>query len=181
MYYKTKTAVLAALIILFLILTAAEYTRQYKFEGASRCGLCHSSADIGNQYDTWKSSGHSNAYLTLFSEKALDYAKDAGIAAPSKNDQCLKCHLTGHGAPFRQMGPMYRKEDGVSCEGCHGSGGGYAYFSIMTDRELAVKKGLAKNPENSCVECHSGKCPFDIDTPFKFETSMEKIRHPRPK
>jgi len=175
---KLELAILFTLFVCIVLVSAFTYEKQYKFEGASRCAYCHSSPDVGDQYGIWNSSAHSGAYDALFSEKSLAYAEENGLETPSKNRECLRCHLTGYDAPFELMGSLYRKEDGVSCEGCHGSGGGYAYFSIMTDRDLAVEKGLVESPENSCVLCHSGECPFAV--PFDFETFMETIRHSRP-
>lgn len=176
---KVEIVILFALCVSIVLVSAFTYDKQYKFEGASHCAFCHSSSDIGDQYGIWKDSAHNAAYESLFSEKSLEYADNTGIGAPSKNEQCLACHLTGYNASFELLGTLYRKDDGVSCEGCHGSGGGYAYFSIMVDRELAVEKGLVDSPENTCIACHSGECPFN-DVPFDFDTFMKKIEHPRP-
>ncbi|MBN1880771.1 MAG: cytochrome c family protein [Deltaproteobacteria bacterium] len=175
---KADIVTLCTLFVCIAVAAAFTYNKEYKFEGASHCAVCHSSSDIGDQYGIWKTSPHSGAYESLFSEESLEYAEEREMADPSKNEQCLTCHLTGYDASFELMGPLYRRDDGVSCEGCHGSGGGYAYFSIMMDRELAVKKGLVASPENTCVSCHSGECPFDV--PFEFEPFMERIEHPRP-
>ena len=175
---KTEIVILCTLFVCIALVSAFTYDKQYKFEGASRCALCHSSSDIGNQYDIWRNSTHRTAYESLFSEESLEYAEETGMTAPSKNVQCLTCHLTGYNASFELLGSLYRKDDGVSCEGCHGNGGGYSYFSIMMDRELAIEKGLVESPVNTCVACHSGECPFDV--PFEFDTFMIKIEHPRP-
>ena len=175
---KTDVVTLCIIFVCIAVISAFTYDTQYKFEGASRCAVCHSSSDIGDQYGIWKGSAHSTAYDALFSERSLEYAEETGTVAPSKSEECLRCHLTGYDASFDLLGPLYRRDDGVSCEGCHGGGGGYAYFSIMTDRGRAVEKGLVASPEEACISCHSGECPFDV--PFEFETFMREIEHLRP-
>jgi hypothetical protein len=148
------------------------------YEGASRCSFCHSSADIGDQYAVWFSSAHRRALTDLSSEKGTAIATEKGVTSPLADPKCLSCHLTGYNAPFTTLGPLYRREDGVSCEGCHGPGGGYAFFSIMHDEEKAVSKGLIVNPVNGCVRCHDGKA--HTMPPFDPEQAMKKIAHPIP-
>jgi len=150
----------------------------YLYEGASRCSLCHSSAEIGNQYDIWFSSAHRRALSDLSSEKGTTIAKENGVSNPAGNPACLSCHLTGYDAPFNLLGSLYRREDGVSCEGCHGAGGGYAFFSIMYDRAKAVSKGLVARPEETCVRCHDGKA--HTMAPFDPVAADKAIAHPIP-
>ncbi len=133
---------------------------------------------MGDQFGIWSDSGHSNAFDILFSEDAKKIAAEKGIETPSSDIGCLKCHLTGYDVGFEDMGPFYRREDGVSCEGCHGPGGDYAFFSIMRDKENAIKKGLNPSPKETCGGCHNDECHFV--TPLNFEEALEKISHPIP-
>jgi hypothetical protein len=150
----------------------------YTYEGASKCSLCHSSIDSGDQYGLWLSSGHKQAYSSLSSEKGRAIAKEKKIKNPAQDPKCLSCHLTGYSAPFTMLGPLYRREDGVSCEACHGAGEGYSDFSIMYDREKAIKKGMNPDPKATCVACHDSKAhempPFDLDK------ALKAIAHPIP-
>ncbi|MBN2223263.1 MAG: cytochrome C554 [Deltaproteobacteria bacterium] len=150
----------------------------YPYEGSSRCSLCHSTAEIGGQYEIWFSSAHRRALSDLSSEKGAAIAEEKGIKKPADDPNCLSCHLTGYDAPFNLLGPLYKRQDGVSCEGCHGAGGGYAFFSIMYDEKKAVSKGLIVHPGENCTDCHDGKAhtmpPFDPDRAIK------AIAHPIP-
>ena len=150
----------------------------YRYEGASRCSLCHSDPEIGDQYDIWLGSAHRQAYTDLSSDKGKSIAREKKIKNPSSDAQCLSCHLTAYDAPFNLLGSLYRREDGVSCEGCHGPGGGYAFFSIMHDETKAVSKGLIVNPTDGCTRCHDGKA--HTMPPFDQGEAMKKIAHPIP-
>ncbi len=150
----------------------------YRYEGASRCSFCHSGIEIGDQYDIWFSSAHRRALTDLSSEKGTAIARGRGVKKPASDPACLSCHLTGYDATFYLLGPLYQRQDGVSCEGCHGPGGGFAFFSIMHDEKKAVSKGLIVNPINGCVRCHDGKA--HTMPPFDPEQAMKKIAHPIP-
>jgi hypothetical protein len=172
---------LVALSLLFLaglFVSSFANLPSYRYEGASRCSFCHSATDIGDQYDIWSLSAHRRALSDLSSEKGATIAREKGIKKPTSDPACLSCHLTGYNAPFNLLGPLYRREDGVSCEGCHGAGGGYSFFSIMHDEKKAVSKGLIVNSIDSCVTCHDGRAhampPFDPDQ------AMKRIAHPIP-
>ena len=161
-----------------LFLVSFDHRPLYRYEGASECSLCHSSIDRGDQYNLWLSSDHKRAFSSLSSERGLSIAKEKGVTRPAEDPKCLSCHLTGYDAPFDLLGALYRREDGVSCEGCHGAGGGYSVFSIMYDRKKAMSKGLIEDPKTTCGSCHDGKShempPFDPDEATK------KIAHPIP-
>jgi len=161
-----------------IFLLSFTHLPSYPYEGASRCSLCHSTPEIGNQYESWFSSAHRRALSDLSSESGMAIAKEKGVKKPADDPKCLSCHLTGYDAPFNLLGPLYQRQDGVSCEGCHGAGGGYAFFSIMYDENKAVSKGLILNPGGSCATCHDGKAHtmplFDNDK------AMKSIAHPIP-
>jgi hypothetical protein len=171
-------------VVFFLCLAAAVFLLafldqpSYRYEGASRCAGCHSSVDIGDQYGIWASSPHRNALACLSTEKGKALAKEKGVLVPTRDAACLSCHMTGYEASFDLLGPYYRREDGVSCESCHGAGGGYAFFSIMYDRQKSIKKGLVDKPEMTCVRCHDGKA--HAMPPFVLSDALKKITHPIP-
>jgi len=176
-----RFAHICAVIVIILsagALMATINAPRHKYVGAARCSFCHSSSEMGDQYGIWLVSKHGAALFALTSEKAKEYKKQKGVEDPLKDERCLKCHLTGYNAPFELLGPLYRKEDGVSCEGCHGAGGGYSFFSIMKDRSLAIGKGLVKSPEETCVACHTEE-GHEIP-PFDMKESMKKIEHLKP-
>lgn len=140
--------------------------------------MCHSSLSMGDQFGIWRDSDHNNAFDTLFSDEAEKMAAEKGIEYPAGDVKCLKCHMTGYDADFEDLGPFYRREDGVSCEGCHGPGGDYAFFSIMRDKEKAIKKGLNPSPKETCAGCHNDECHFVA--PLDLDEALEKISHPMP-
>ena len=175
---RLRLLLLSLLLLAGIFLFSFAELPTYRYEGASRCSLCHSAAEIGDQYDIWFSSAHRRALTDLSSEKGAAIAKEKRVKKPAGDPACLSCHLTGYDAPFNLLGPLYRREDGVSCEGCHGPGGGYAFFSIMHDEKKAVSKGLIVNPINGCVRCHDGKA--HTMPPFEPDRTVKKIAHPIP-
>jgi hypothetical protein len=68
---------------------------------------------------------------------------------------------------------VFRKEEGVGCEACHGPGSEYMKSEIMEDREQFLKHGGIIPDEARCKECHG-------DDEFHFEERLEKIAHPKP-
>lgn len=155
---------------------------QRTFEGAARCKTCHRKPDQGEQFPIWEASAHSKAYATLASEEAMAIAKEKGIENPQTADECLKCHVTGHGVAAEFFGSKYSIEDGVGCESCHGPGGDYYKKATMEGiykGEIdAASVGLIMPDEETCKGCHNEESPtfkgFDFDEMFK------KIAHPIP-
>jgi hypothetical protein len=170
--------ILGLLFIAGLFLFSFTSLPAYTYEGASWCSRCHSTAEIGDQYNVWFSSPHRHAFADLSSEKGMTIAKEKGVARPAGDPKCLSCHLTGYDAPFNLLGSLYQRQDGVSCEACHGAGGGYAYFSIMYDKTKAVSKGLVANPGETCARCHDPKA--HAMPPFEPDKANKMIAHPIP-
>ena len=107
---------------------------------------------------------------------AAAIAKEIGLeGSPAENPKCLKCH-----------GPLYEKaldfkQEGVSCEVCHGPGSAYKKLSIMKNHAESVKNGVTEygSPEaikKQCLSCHEKAHGKDFD----FAAAWEKVQHPRP-
>jgi hypothetical protein len=151
-----------------------------KFVGVKACRVCHKAAKRGDQYTKWKKGPHSGAYDVLGTAKAKEVAAKAGVSGdPQKADECLECHVTGHGSPASAFGRKYRVEDGVGCESCHGAGSGYKKKSIMKVQKKAVAAGLVLPDEKLCKKCHNEKSP--TFKPFDYEERLKEVSHPLPK
>lgn len=155
--------------------------------GAKSCGECHSLKNLGNQQEVWEDSRHKQAYNTLLSDKAKQFAAKHNIESPEKNQQCLKCHTT----EFHLEGPLkslvYNIDEGVGCESCHGAGSKYSSAHIMEDEQQFLQNGGLKG-DKSCNSCHSptanmeqkpldDACGFQLED-FDYKTEFEKIKHP---
>jgi cytochrome c peroxidase len=156
------------LAVLVLLLTAASAVAAppqgagtFTYVGAARCRLCHSTERIGGQYHIWAESKHAKAFETLGSEKARAMAKKRGIAYPQKAPECLACHVTGQGEPAERFSPSYSAAEGVSCEGCHGAGSGFAKISTMQGIRQGTLRagdfGLTLGDKTVCARCHNQK------------------------
>lgn len=179
--------------VIFLVLVVATFlgstifqgtvtAGDHQFIGATKCKTCHKKPEAGEQFVLWEKGPHAKAYATLASEKAMEIAKAKGIENPQEADECLSCHVTGHGAAAELLGTKYDKTEGVTCEGCHGAGGDYykkkTMVAIITGEIDAASVGLVKPDEKVCLTCHNEKSPTYKE--FKFAERVKAIAHPIP-
>ena len=183
---KLLVLVLAIAAIAFvgssLIQGVASAGEQRAFVGATKCKTCHKKVEVGEQFIIWEKSTHAQAYQTLASDKAKEIAKEKGIDNAQEADECLCCHVTGHGVAAEFLGPKYDKTEGVGCESCHGAGTDYkkkkTMVAIMAGEIEGASVGLLTPDEKTCVGCHNDKSPTFKE--FNFEEMLEKIAHPIP-
>jgi hypothetical protein len=151
--------------------------QNFKYIGASKCKMCHVKPQTGEQYTKWMEGPHAGAMKTLSTEEAKKIATEMGIADPTTDPACIKCHSTvGH--IDASLVATLKIEEGVSCESCHGPGSRYKSNAIMKNQELALKNGLIIPDEELCKTCHNEESP--TYKPFSFAESSKEIAHPRP-
>ena len=151
--------------------------QNFKYIGASKCKMCHNKPAKGEQFNKWMEGPHAKAMKTLSSEQSMEIAKAKGIADPTTDAGCLKCHSTvGH--IDAKLVASIKIDEGVSCESCHGPGSMYKGVSVMKNRELSMKKGLILPTEEVCVTCHNEESP--TYKPFNYEEKVALMAHPDP-
>lgn len=150
----------------------------HAFVGAEKCKMCHNSPAKGGQFAKWAASKHAKAFATLGSEEAKKVGAAKGIADPQKAETCLKCHVTGYGAPKEKLTDKYKMEEGVSCEACHGPGGDYWKMDVMKDHAKSVAAGMVVPSEKTCTGCHNSESPTFKS--FDFQTAVAQVAHPNP-
>lgn len=153
-----------------------------EYLGMKGCKICHKSSKRGNQYEKWEKGPHSGTYTQLASEESKKIAEKAGVKGdPQEADECLECHITAFGVDKKLLGKGYKKEEGITCEACHGPGSDYkSSHKKEATLEDAKKAGfVAKPDEESCKKCHNKKSPTFKE--FKYEEKLKEIAHPRPK
>jgi hypothetical protein len=166
------------LIICFsLLIVNALSAQNFKYIGADKCKVCHNKPANGDAYGVWAKSPHALAMKTLSSQASLDYAKKNGIADPTKEAKCLKCHSTFDKVAANMRATITQAE-GVSCEACHGPGSTYKSPTIMKNKKMAMDNGLIMPDKNVCLGCHNKENPFFKE--FNFEAAAAKIAHPDP-
>lgn len=149
---------------------------QQKYVGAKNCKMCHMTK--GKQYPTWSESKHAKAFETLKGDAAKKIAKEKGIADPSTDAKCLKCHSTAAAVDTKLIAGI-TKEEGVSCETCHGPGSAYKAPAIMRNKDEAIKNGLIIPSEKLCTKCHNSESPTFKG--FDYAKYNAKIIHKNPK
>lgn len=189
-----KQGLIAIGIVLGLSVTltsAGRAEEQFQYVGVKKCRTCHKKELMGDQYGTWKDAEHAKAFETLASEEALEYAREKGIeGSPQEADECVKCHVTGHGVDGTLIKYELHPQDGVQCESCHGPGSAYRKKKIMSDPDKSAANGLVEPSEKLCVSCHSDESPAwdpkryvlanGTSVGFDYEQATEKIAHPIP-
>ena len=159
------------IIIPALVLTACfsfSTEPQRQAIGADRCGECHRSRRLGDQYATWKRGPHGGAFMLLQSPEAKRLAAASGLVKPAtESPECLRCHATSGVLGLTDADPSLTTE-GVGCESCHGPGKQYSELSVMQDRPKAISKGLNPGSLADCNRCHNSSShavqPLDAET-----------------
>lgn len=116
-----------------LALTAvAEEAPVNAYLGSDKCKMCHS-----KQHGTWAMMKHFKAFDSLTAEE-------------KKNDECVKCHVTGFGKPggFVSMEKTPNLAH-VQCEACHGPGGNHMKAPMADKKKTIDRRGT------DCRDCHS--------------------------
>ena len=166
-----------ALLFVLSLVIILPVMSQNKYVGVNTCA-CHNLPKQGKQVDVWKKSKHAEAFETLKSPKAAEFAKAKNIANPTEAKECLQCHTTGYG---EAKDASFKMEMGVQCEACHGAASAYKpIHNKPENKDKAAAAGLVvKADEKACVGCHVSKMhPVKA---FDFKKMFETIKHPMPK
>ncbi len=182
------------LIVLAIFSMAWAQTKTFDYVGSNRCKPCHNKAAKGAQYAQWKATSHAKSYAILLTEESKAIAKKMALkTAPERSPACLRCHVTGWGAPsgYRLDIPaddaraqrMNEKLAAVGCESCHGPGSEYkskkVKEAIKAGKITKASVGLVNPTVETCIVCHNENSP--TYKPFKWEEKYPAIAHPRPK
>ncbi len=168
---------LSILLFAFLFLLSNNLFSQNKYVGVKTCIPCHRGEKGKMVYENWLKTKHAQAFNTLKSEKSKEISKKLNIKKdPTEATECLKCHATGY-FPGEQVMPTNKKEDGVTCEACHGPGSAYRGKHGKDKKEEGIKLGLVvgKNDEGICKKCHNPESPTFAG--FNYKRDWEKVKH----
>jgi YVTN family beta-propeller protein len=148
----------AAALVAAGLFTMPAAPKKPVYVGVRVCAGCHTGEKIGNQYNKWLHSKHSQAYAVLAKPDGLEMTKLSGLRTPPQESAiCLGCHATGWHAEEWQKDESFHIDDGVQCEGCHGPGSEYASLEVMKDKQAAMKAGLLMPDREYCINCHIEK------------------------
>ena len=161
--------------------------RPFAYLGVGSCSAeaCHGGksnpGQRGAECLTWlKNDPHASAYTVLTSERSkeilLNYQGRSGAgelaAKPEQERLCLKCHVAIE-LDRHPVQDSFSKEDGVSCESCHGPASGWiaahtlSGWRFLPDDAKSLKgmkpmKGLAVRAQ-VCADCHVGSPEAEVD------------------
>ena len=163
-----RKVIFSLLILICVLFIGNAFSQDFTYSGAAKCKMCHKSEKSGQQHPLWEQRKHSKSSAALSSDKAKELSPDTPAI---DNPDCLKCH-----APVEGF-----KDEGVTCEACHGPGSAYKKMSVMKDHAEAVKNGMTDYGsedaiKKQCMACHENA----HETSFDFATAWEKVKHPKP-
>ena len=171
-------------IVMCMFLVAALDHAENKFVGVSKCKACHSIEKMGGlAFKVWEKTAHASAYKTLLGDAAKKIAKEKGLkTAANESPECLKCHVTGGGAA-KNVEAGFKKEDGVTCEACHGAASGWLMLHNKKDdasKAKAKEAGLMLGDKTgkACESCHNADSPTHKE--FVMKDMWAKIEHGLP-
>jgi hypothetical protein len=151
-----------------------------RFVGESRCGnpTCHGAAlpattAAKKDWRPWKSARtqwldrnidrHSRAFATLETEEGKTIARTMRITATA-SDKCLSCHGP---AAENAAESRHRRQDGVSCEHCHGGAEAWLKPHVEKDwpqkRAQYVAQGFFDNDDYRRRAANCARCHVDLD------------------
>jgi len=170
-----KKVFIISSILIACVLIISLFSQEFTYVGAGKCKICHKSEKRGKQFPIWEESTHSKSFAALSSPDAASKAQEAGVENPVDSPKCLQCH-----APFFEKAAEF-KEEGVTCEVCHGPGSAYKKLKIMKSREESVKNGLVVYDSTEAIKTHCLTCHENSHKgSFDFDASWGKIKHPVP-
>ncbi|MDH3626657.1 MAG: cytochrome c family protein [Acidobacteriota bacterium] len=173
-----------SVFILALVAMPFAAAEEHAYVGTKNCKKCHI-----KEWKSWSLTQMAKAHDSLLPGVAVDAKKSAGLDPDvdySKDENCVKCHVTGFGKPGGFV-DMESTPDlaGVGCESCHGPGGTYVQDQHMSLKNKEYKKselvavGLVdKVSAAQCVDCHNSESPFVAEGyKFDFEAMQGKGTH----
>jgi hypothetical protein len=146
--------------------------RDLRYLGVRFCIGCHTQKNEYeddyvelNEYLTWKTEDkHSLAYINLTGERGRRMGQILGYNV-TDDARCLSCHGLAN-VPENQRANEFHKENGVSCEGCHGPAQKWGAEHSSKDWRLVTfqekqAKGMVnvRDPAERtqiCASCHIG-------------------------
>ena len=162
-----KKILFTVLLAVFIFFFTGLLAQKLNYFGANECRTCHEQEEQGRQFPIWKESNHATSFFTLTSEEVKAEVPDA-----EENPRCLNCH-----APLSQEDPEL-KEEGVTCEVCHGPGSSFKMKSAggtqkQPGHTCLISYESAEAVQASCRACHESAHGKSFD----FNAAWEKIKH----
>jgi len=149
-----------------LVLVPSALAEEHAYVGTKNCKKCHI-----KEWKSWSLTQMAKAHDSLLPGVAVDAKKSAGLDPEvdyTKDENCVKCHVTGFGKPGGFVDIESTPDlAGVGCESCHGPGGTYVQDEHMSLKNKEYKKpdlvavGLVdKISAAQCTSCHNSESPF---------------------
>jgi hypothetical protein len=165
---------------------------KYAYVGSKACKKCHLKL-----YKSWEKTKSAKAFETLKPGQAVEAKKKYDLDPEkdyTKDESCLKCHVTGYGKKGGYAIPdagdakavkRAKTLEGSGCESCHGPGSEYnkVFKDIQKSKrtykvEELYAVGLSKMDASACTDCHNDTSPtYDESKKLDYERDKDKETH----
>jgi cytochrome c554/c'-like protein len=135
-----------------------------RFTGEPSCASssCHGGGVGRDQCVIFlKKDVHNHSHEILSKAQSMRLAEGLGIADATKDARCTICHSPFQSVPDEHFVPGVKREQGVSCETCHGAAEGWLRFHTRKDitHDQRIGAGMRETTglyghANVCVACH---------------------------
>jgi Cytochrome c554 and c-prime len=164
-----------------------------QFVGAVGCrsSSCHGGAgEKRSQYLTWSQQDfHTRAYAILLNARSARIAEAVSLTSPESNARCTVCHSPLQSVAQTRLASTASRDQGVSCETCHGAAGPWLRGHTRSDWTYATRVSAGMHDlrslyvrGNACVACHQN---VDSDLlkaghpTLVFELDSQSINEPK--
>jgi Cytochrome c554 and c-prime len=170
--FFSKPALLAAPLVFALVLGSPAAvadtvkTDAARFTGEPSCASssCHGGGTGKDQCLIWqKKDVHTNTAAILGAARSSQIARAVGVADAAKDVRCTICHNPLQGVAEVRFAPTEKglRDQGVSCETCHGPAENWLRFHTRLDitHGQRMSAGMREMRDlydraNVCVACH---------------------------
>ncbi|MCP4202263.1 MAG: hypothetical protein GY769_10035 [bacterium] len=139
---------------------------EFEYIGSKGCKKCHL-----KQYKSWEATTMATTFNALKPGERGEAKLTAGLDPNNdytKDEACIKCHVTGYGEPGGFVDIETTPDlANVGCETCHGPGGSYTADELMSLKNKEYKRAdvvaagmVEKVGAEQCNGCHNSESPF---------------------
>ena len=163
------------------------------FVGSIGCksSSCHGGAGPKrSQYFTWSQKDfHTKAYAVLLNARSARIAEGLGIPEAHTSARCTVCHSPLQSVAPSRLSSGASRDEGVSCETCHGAAGGWLRGHTRTDWTYNTRVAAGMRDLRSlyvrataCVACHQNLAPEVLKAGHPdlfFELDSQSVAEPK--
>jgi len=193
-----RAACLCLIVAAGITELSAKEPRQIRESGGAFVGSigcksssCHGGAgEKRSQYITWSQKDfHTKAFAVLLNARSERIAEGLGLPAAQASARCTVCHSPFQSVAPSRLKPAAHRDEGVSCETCHGAASGWLRGHTRKDWTYNTRVAAGMRDlrnlylrANACVACHQNLAPDVLQAGHPdlfFELDGQSVAEPK--